>query len=596
MKKYIRSILTFTVSFFTLFGIVLTDDPEEITISELKKHISTLASEEYEGRLPGSAGDSLSAAYISKQFQQAGLKTFGGSYYQYFDVVVKVKPGEENFLQVNGVKYQPGEDFVPFPLSADGGAEAEAVFAGYGFNINEDSLQWDDYKGIDVEGKWLLLLMGDPEPDKSDSKFLEYSEIRNKILTARDKKALGILFVSGPNFDEEDELVSMTTSRVLASAGIPVFHIKRSTADDILKSSGKSVSSLEKALNESRSPASFKINAVINASANLERVKVKTQNIIGLLEGADKNSFLVIGAHYDHLGYGGEGSGSRNPDTTAVHHGADDNASGVAALIELSEKFYSVRDELQRSIIFAAFGAEEKGLIGSKFFADNMQVDKKSIFAMINMDMLGRLDTASKSLTVGGYGTAAEYQSIFNELDSNNDNGLNLNFNKEGYGPSDHASFYAENIPVLFFSTGAHQDYHLPEDEESKINYKWQKKISDFIYKTALKLVNYPGLLTYKEAGPKVSMGHGRRFKVTLGIMPDFAKRDVEGLGVGGVREGGPAENGGMKKGDIITAVNGKPVKNIYDYMYRLKELKPGETINVDIIRNGEKKVLLIQL
>ncbi len=590
---------------FFLFTFFIAKSQEEITIPELKNHISTLASEEFEGRLPGTKGDVLASEYIKDDFKFNGLKSFYDDYYQPFQVLKRAVPGKNNLLKFNGKSMELNKDFLPYAISSEGGGTGNVVFVGYGFKINKDSLQWDDYAGINPEGKWLFMLRGDPEPDNHDSKFLEYSDIHNKALIAKDAKALGILFVSGPSFDKDDSLASINSDRVLAAAGIPILHIKRAVADEILNSavnadgtkgnSKKNIADLEKALNDKRKPASFETNVKVEANSNLEREMVTTKNVVAYLKGnKEPDSYIIIGAHYDHLGYGGEGSGSRNPDTIAVHYGADDNASGVATLLELAEKFAANKTMLKRSIIFVAFGAEEKGLLGSRYFVDSLPVAKEKIYAMINIDMVGRLSKDSAQLNVYGYGTAQEYESIFNGLKHND--GLKLNFLKEGYGPSDHASFYSINIPVLFFTTGAHPDYHLPQDTPDKINYEGQKTVSDFIYDVALELDKRNGLLSFQEAGPKASFGHYRRFKVTLGIMPDFTNIQENGLGVDGVREGTPAGNGGMKKGDIITAINGKPVGNIYEYMFRLKELKPGDTITVDIIRNKQRMVLLIQL
>jgi hypothetical protein len=316
-----------------------------------------------------------------------------------------------------------------------------------------------------------------------------------------------------------------------------------------------------------------------------------------VLQGEDealKNEYIVIGAHFDHLGMGGPGSGSRAVDTIAVHHGADDNASGVSMMLELAEKFALTKGTHKRSIICIAFSGEEEGLLGSKYFVDNPGIDLTKVNAMINLDMVGRLKDSS-NVQISGVGTAGDFREMISS--ENDTNLLRLTLSEEGYGPSDHSSFYGKNIPVLFFSTGAHMDYHTPSDTYDKINYKGMVTISSLIFKVSEKLASSPDRLKFREAGPKVEQGRPmRRKSVTLGIMPDFAGNVKNGLRADFVTPGRPAALGGMKNGDIITAINGKSVNNIQDYMFRMGQLKQGQTISVEILRNSVKMVLLIQL
>ena len=291
---------------------------------------------------------------------------------------------------------------------------------------------------------------------------------------------------------------------------------------------------------------------------------------------------------------GGPGSGSRMPDTIAIHNGADDNATGVAAVIELAEKLNSEKTKLRRSVIFMAFGAEEMGLLGSQFFTNEPLVDMGDIVAMINFDMIGRLDSAKRTLMIAGTGTAEQMENIL--LDYEKSSSLKFSHSPEGYGASDHASFYGSGVPVLMFFTGAHQDYHTPYDDVDLLNYAGEKDVIDFAYSIIMDIVNRDNKLTYKEAGPPKKKTRTGGLKVKFGIMPDFTSTENDGLGVGGVTAGGPASIAGMKKGDKIVAIEGMPVTNIYDYMARLKKLKPGQRISVDIIRNGKKQILMILL
>jgi len=569
---------------------------DEITVKELESHLEYLASDDLKGRYPGTEGGLSAAQYINDQFREAGLTPLGEKGFQHFEVTTSVSLGEDNYLSINGVQAEVEEQYMPFSYSKSDKIDARVVFAGYGFEIDSDTLKWNDYQDVDVTGKWVILLRGDPEPDNTQSNFLAHSGDRDKVLAARDKGAAGVLFVSGPNWDAKDQLVSLYYDRSGSNAGIVVLNIKREMADLVLQRSGKTIKQLEKLLNTEKAPISFELDTEVSANAQINYDRVKTQNVVGLIEGSDpelKNEYIVIGAHYDHLGMGGWGSNSRDPDTIAVHNGADDNASGVAGVIEIAERLAANQKDLKRSIIAIAFGAEEMGLLGSKYFIDNPLVDKDKIVAMANFDMIGRLNEAHV-IMVGGSGTSVESEEIIKAAGA--DFELELRLSPEGYGPSDHAPFYASNIPVFFINTGVHEDYHTPIDDIEFINFEGQQLVSDYSYALVFALANREGSLTFQEAGSKQGGRRSMRFKVTLGIMPDFTATDVKGLGVGGVRKDGPAFNSGMEKGDVIVALDGKPVNDIYDYMNRLKKLEPGQTVPVDVIRNGEKKVLLVQL
>jgi hypothetical protein len=337
---------------------------------------------------------------------------------------------------------------------------------------------------------------------------------------------------------------------------------------------------------------------MVNASAEIIQKKALTENVVGMIEGTDpvlKDEYIVIGGHYDHLGFGGPGSGSRMPDTVAVHNGADDNASGTAMVIELAGKLAAEKNRLKRSVIFIAFSGEEMGLLGSKYFTDHSPVDMKKIKAMFNFDMVGRFDKEKNSISISGTGTSLEGDSIIRMYEKQLP--FTVTHSPDGYGPSDHASFYASNIPVFYFTTGAHTDYHTPFDDADKLDYGKEKEIGDFSYNIIMNIDNLPKALTFHESGKKESAGRGgRRMKVTLGIMPDFAGTEKKGLRVDGVTKDAPADKGGMLKGDIIISINGMTVGNIYEYMSRMGKLKQGQTISVEVIRKEKNVVLIIQL
>jgi len=324
-------------------------------------------------------------------------------------------------------------------------------------------------------------------------------------------------------------------------------------------------------------------------------VERTTHNIIAVLPGKDKqlkNEYIVVGSHYDHLGLGGQGSGSRRPDTVAVHPGADDNASGDAVVLELAKYLKKVR--AKRSIIFAFFGAEEQGLIGSKNFLEwmkqgddkriNLPINIKGIVAMVNLDMVGRM--RDNAMSVSGTGTSSQFKAMAEAVAEQTK--LNISCTPDGYGPSDHASFVAQDIPVLFLTTGGHMEYHTPDDVPSTLNYDGMQQTLDFSQELITRLANMPETPDYISVPSSNTMRHAN-FKVTLGLMPDvMGASRIPGLRADIVVAGKPAHTAGIRSGDIIQEIDGKPVKNMDDYMQRLSELEPDTTIPVKVLRNEE--------
>lgn len=592
--KCLRSIPGTFLLIFLLNSCAATKQ-SEVTQQELKGHIEYLSSDKLQGRLTGSEGDSLAALYIKNELTSYGFLPLEGDGFQKFTVTKRIFPGKNNLLSILEKTYSCEKDFIPMGFSSNGMADAEVIFAGYGFNINTDSIKWNDYQNLDVKGKWVMILRADPEVNNTQSFYIPYSGDRDKALIAKDMGAAGVLFVAGPASDDQDTFDPLSKNDF--SVGIPVFRIKRDVADHILSVARATTAALEKKLNNSRKPLGFSTDVYLKGNAEISREESVTRNVAMVLPGTDeklKNEYIIIGAHFDHLGLGGPGSSSRAVDTTGVHHGADDNASGVALMLELAEKYAKTKESHKRSIICIGFSGEEMGLLGSKYFTENPGIDLKSVNAMINLDMVGRL-RETNVLQVSGVGTA---EGLRDKILSVSDTSLiKLALSDEGYGPSDHSAFYGKNIPVLFYTTGAHLDYHTPYDVTDSINFNGMISVSSLVYSMANELASSPERLIFNEAGPVAEQARPTRRKgVTLGIMPDFAGNIKNGLRADFVTPGKPAALGGMKKGDIITAINGKPVNNIQDYMFRMGQLKHGETISVEVIRDGKKEVLLIQL
>ncbi len=565
----------------------------KITHDELLDITSRLTADDFAGRGTGTGNDTLAAAYIEREFVKAKLKPFTGDGLQRFNVNVSAESGKANSLKINGTELAPGTDFTPLAMTGNSSLNAIVAFCGYGFMAANDSMQWNDYQGIDLNGKWALILRGYPESNAAASAYSTLSSDRMKVMSAKENGAAGVLLVSGEAWDAADNLEKPERSE--SSAGIPVIQIKRGVADAILKTSGKRLTEFEKRANTNLRPESFVTASTAEGEAEVVARDAGTANVAMVLEGTKmKDEYVIVGAHFDHLGMGGPGSSSRIQDTIAIHSGADDNASGVALMIELAEKLAADKEKHARSILFVAFTGEEMGLLGSKYFVEHMGIKPEDVNLMVNLDMVGRMKEAN-GLQVGGVGTAA---GLRDTVISFNDTALiSLSFTDEGYGPSDHSSFYGKNIPVLFITTGAHLDYHTPFDTFDKLNYSGMVRIGNLMYEIISAAANDTARLAFREAGPMGPAQGARRYRgVTLGIMPDFAGNVKNGLRADFVTPGKPAAIGGMLKGDVIVAIENKPVNNIEDYMFRLRQLKPGQMITVEVMRNSNRELLLIQL
>jgi Zn-dependent M28 family amino/carboxypeptidase len=557
------------------------------------QHTQVLASDGFGGRKPGTPGIDKAAEYISKYFISIGLTPMFEKGYQYFDVTTGIALGDKNSFTYEGKSFTAGKDYNPETYSNDTSVNAAVVFAGYGFSINTNDLKWDDYQGLDVKNKWVIVLRGGPK-DKGKKVFGKYTNDHAKMLAAKDKGAAGIILVTGEVQKKEDMLRPLPNADSKSKSGFAAINLTRAAVNKILSDNGKTIEDLEKQLLKKQVPASFDLKGKLNVKLNIVPVKAHTANVAAcLMSSHPTNNYIVIGAHYDHLGMGGPGTGSRKQDTVAIHNGADDNASGTAMVMDLAGRFASLKLSLNYNLIFVAFTGEEMGLLGSAYFVNHPPIELKQIKMMLNFDMVGRLNE-KHLLSVGGVGTFPEAENILKQ--DNDTNLLRLSFSKEGYGPSDHASFYGDSIPVLYFNTGVHGDYHTPIDDFDKINCKGMGLISDFTLKVITDIAQNNYSLTYQEAGPKNKSSDRSGLKVTLGIMPDFANQDIKGVMAAAVTPEGPAFRGGMQKGDIVVGMNGKPVNDIYEYMERLKAFSSGQTITVDVIRNQKKVVLLIQL
>ncbi len=568
-----------------------------ITAGEVQDHINFLASDKLEGRLTGTKGADEAAEYIKNDFKQSGLLPLNSSsYYQNYPFIAGLELTKNNSLliQSGNFKIQPKaeKDFITTPFSGNKTISGELVFAGYG--ISAPDLNYDDYSGIDVKNKIVIIMRYYPDQVNPHSKFEKYAPYRYKAKIAKEEGAAGVIFVSGfiPK-DESDYLMKLRYDGASGIESFPTVQVKREIIDSLFNHLGMNFKDIQEKINTSKIPNSFVIkNTQVKLNTEVKEITKTGKNVIGYLMGNDpklKNQYIVVGAHYDHLGYGETGSLYRGKEKL-IHNGADDNASGTAGLMEIAEKFASVKNQLKRSIIFVSFSGEELGVLGSTYFVDHPPVPIENMSTMINMDMIGRLKPDT-SLIVYGTGTSSIWKELLKK--DNQKYHFNLTFNDEGYGPSDHSSFYAKKIPVLFFFTGTHPDYHRPSDDADKINSTGEETILKYVYQITSQIDTMSSKPDYINV-PRKERGR-MAFRVYVGTIPDYAGQ-VDGLKITGVSEGGPAQKAGLQGGDIIINFGGKKISNIYDYTYALGDFSPGDIVDVVVMRNGEKKTFKVEL
>jgi hypothetical protein len=580
-----RILITLLLLTFVISGFNFSGKNPKITSGEIIEHIKYLSSDALAGRFPGTKGDSLTEAYIINELKSYKIKPAGeNGYKQPFTFTSEIKPGENNKLILNGASAMAGDDFLPVYLSSNSSAEGNVVFVGYGINAPE--LNYNDYSGIDLKGKIALMFLYSPGYNNPhDNPFGKYERLGTKCRAAKEQGAAGVIVIKGPE-SGEDELLKLRMFGAPENTGIPVISVKRNLAEPVFSAAGKNMRELQKEIDSLRAPKSFETGGIAGINADLIYVQANTANIIAFIEGNDpqlKNETVIIGAHMDHLGDGMKYGSLYEKHTPEIHNGADDNASGTAGVLELAEYFSAKKKDLKRSILFIFFSGEEAGTIGSLYFTKSELFKKYNFSAMINLDMIGRLN--ENKLTIGGTGTSSIWVPLLDSL--NKSYSFNAVYDKDGYGPSDHASFYAKDLPVLFFFTGLHKQYHRPDDDWELINSDGTAKVVSM----AADIVSYIDKMPSKMDFVKVqtekketNMG----FRVTLGIIPDYSSTK-EGLEITGVKSGGTADKGGLAAGDVIIKLGKYEIKNIYDYTDALSKFKPGEETEVVVMRGTEE-------
>jgi hypothetical protein len=573
----------------------------QFTSKEFLEPIKFLASDKLKGRGDGTKELDEAAQYIAKHFKKFGLTPAGdnGTYLQHFKITVGAQIGPNN-----SVTYQRGDirttlaaqDFVPFSFSEAVTVQAPLVFAGYGITAPE--FNYDDYKGVDAKGKIVLVLRHEPQENDEKSVFAgkqltTHAEIVNKAINARNHGAVGMILVNdlGNHPGEPDELIKFGTLTGPEEMQIAALQVKAAMVEEWLKPAGKSLEEVRQAIDKDLASHSFALppGTEVALSVDVNRIRRQVSNVIGVLPGQDEKlagQCIVVGAHYDHLGLGDQHSLAPSQ-IGQIHHGADDNASGTSAVLELADGFGHEHPGSAHTLVLVAFAGEETGLLGSSYYTNHPACSLDKTLAMVNMDMIGRV--SKNKLYVGGVGTSPGFKKLVEDADR--DVKLDLSYSSSGYGASDHMSFAVRSVPVLFFFSGLHSDYHKPSDTWEKINAEDGAKVVRLV----AQVVN--GLDQLKEKPPFVrvaeptptAMGGGGGYGPYFGSIPDFGAAEHGGVRFGDVRDGSPAAKAGFKAGDTLIDFGGRKIDNLYDFTYALRAHKPGDKVSVTVLRNGEK-------
>ena len=603
-----RFSLFFCIASIIIFSIANIYAKEELSeqAQRLQDHIKYLASDELEGRFPGTSGIEKAKDYILNYYKSIGLKEINQSYLQTFEMSVGCDLGKANNAYFNLIVPKPGipielvkpvkkqwkvnEDWRPVALSENGTVEAPVVFAGYG--ITAKDLKYDDYAAVDVKDKIVIVLSNSPDGEKSDGEFAGYISYNYKAMNARNHGAKGIVFVKIQG-DSANVFEPLIRERMNGNSGIIAIQAKRTSIASYFPNNSLYPSEVE--INKTRKPKSFEIpNTRFSIQVDLEDVKKETSNIYGMVEGTDpvlKNEYIVIGAHYDHLGWGRANS-MYHGKIPMIHNGADDNASGTAGLLELARTFQA--NPQKRSLIFIAFSGEEEGLLGSSYIVNNFPLPLEKVVAMVNMDMIGRMQ--NEHLQVIGVGSSSRFEAIIDSLDAIDS--LSIGKTESSIAASDQTSFYIKNIPSIMFFTGVHSDYHRPSDDWEKINYPGEAATIGFIQQFLETIANQTQPIDFRkiaESNGANESNHKYGSNVWFGIIPNFEDEPL-GFKIAGTSPGCPAEKAGFKENDIITKIGDAQIKNINDFMYSLRDFKAGDSVKVLFLREGKPREAMVKL
>jgi Peptidase family M28/PDZ domain/PA domain len=557
--------------------------------------VKALSAPVMEGRGAGTKGIARAADLIEQRYRSLGLQPAGvKSYFQPFVVITGAKLMDGNALEVEEGQSKRGlklnQDFVPFSFSSSGEAAGPLVFAGYGATAPE--FGYDDYAHLDVKDKIVVLLRYEPSgfaAKSGNAGLTRHSQLITKAINARNHGAKAVILVNGKLGEgEEDLLTKFGSVSGPEDAGIVMAQAKNEAASAWFAAAGKSLAEIQNQINSSSAPDSFAFPDTLRISlrVHIEKTRATVNNVLAYLPGKT-DEYIVIGAHYDHLGYG-------NVDSLApsqigkIHPGADDNASGTAGVLELARLLAPRKGQLQRGILFANFAGEELGLLGSSEWTKEPTLPLDNAVAMINMDMIGRIK--NEMVYIGGTGTGATFKTLLDE--EKRKFPFQFEYSASGYAASDHTSFVAKKIPVLFFFSGLHSDYHKPSDTWDKINAPDAAKLLDFIDDVTQKLDSANervAFVTVKEDQPggHAASGGGGGYGPYFGSIPDFGQEE-NGVKFSDIRPGSPAAKAGLRAGDVLVHFGSEPIHNLYDFTDALRRSKVGDVVDVQVLRNGK--------
>jgi Zn-dependent M28 family amino/carboxypeptidase len=568
--------------------------PAPATATGTRAYVETLASDRFAGREAGSTGEQQAGDYIAAQLARIGARPLPGrqDVFMSFDFTAGSRDGGSQ-LSSGSQRFSAPADVVALSFSDDGTVSAPAVFAGYGIVVPEaQNFGYDSYATLDVKDKAVVVLRYFPEDADKETKSIlaRYSDLRYKALAARQRGAKALLVVTGPRSPNAGQTVPITFDTALAGSGIPAASISGKAAAALFGS--RSLESVQKEL-DSGNPhvAGFALDGVtVELSTKLVREKRTARNVVAFLPATSpvtgvEKPWIVVGAHYDHLGLGRNGNSlASGADVGKPHVGADDNASGSAAVLAVAEAF-ARRPMRRRNLVVALWSAEEIGLIGSNVFVNTPPIPLNQIAAYFNFDMVGRMQ--DNKLAVQATGSSTTWASLIER--ANVAAGFNLNLQPDPYQPTDVATFNQASVPSLNFTTGAHLDYHKPSDTPDKINYEDLDRIAEFATTIAARLMESDQAPQFVKVEQSSQTVNRTGVRVFTGTVPDYAA-DAKGLLLGGVIGGGPAEQAGLLKGDVVIEIAGQTIANIYDYTYALELLKIGEPVKVVYMRGSERR------
>ncbi len=515
---------------------------DKVILTNLETHINYLVDDKLEGRRTGSAGEKLAYEYISKEFTKTGLSPKGdnGTFIQAFEVNEGLQINPSSHLIINGFDLEAQKEYFPFIFSPNATLEAAPSMS-----LRESGTVWF----WDLKEKL--------EENKKNPHFDVTDAIKTKAKDFAAKGASGLIVFNSSTIADDLKFEPRAKTETVK---IPVVYITQAIKKKYFYDETATLD--------------------IKLKVDISEKKRTGHNVVGFIDNGTANT-VILGAHYDHLGYGEDHNSLYTGTTPQIHNGADDNASGAAALLELT-KLLKASKLKNNNYLIVSFSGEELGLFGSKYFTEHMPPNTSAANYMINMDMLGRLNDSTHGLTIGGYGTSP----LWGQLLTEKDNFFTIKFDSSGSGPSDHTSFYRKDIPVLFFFTGVHSDYHKPTDDAGKINYNGELQVVKYIY-NVIDAANKKGKLAFTKTRETQSMGKSS-FKVTLGIMPDYTYRG-SGVRVDGVSEGKIAQKVGIKAGDVVTQLGDIKFTDVQSYMGALGKFNKGDATKVRVKRGNEE-------